>query len=144
MPNPHFAAKNVITKGGDNIQNERINTEYGFSPCVSLQIIPHLSSNSDHISSGSYQVKKRKLLLLGHSFPPNRELKLRLLFLLVATTLTQLQIDWHFSQCPLLPGRLCKKMSSLLIHSFTHHSTNIYWVLITSHAIRCGSRCSGF
>lgn len=120
MPNPHFAARNLITKGRDNIQDERINTKYGSSPCVPLQIIPHFSPNQTISPQSLIKVKRRKLLLLGHSFPPNRELKLRLLFLLVATTLTQLQIDWHFSQCPLFPGRLCKKMSSLLIHSFTH------------------------
>lgn len=69
MPDPHFAARNLITKGRDNIQDERINTQYGSSPCVPLQIIPHFSPNSDHMSSVSYQGEEEEITSTWTLFP---------------------------------------------------------------------------
>lgn len=51
----HFAARNLITKGTDNIQHKRISPECGFPYGMLLQIIFHFSPISDYNSSAPYQ-----------------------------------------------------------------------------------------
>lgn len=88
---PTFCCQKPHYKGRDNIQDERINTQYGSSPCVPLQIIPHFSPNSDHMSSVSYQGEEEEITSTWTLFPTQQRTQAeRLLFLLVATTLTQM------------------------------------------------------
>lgn len=116
MPDPHFAARILITHGRHNIQDERMNPDYGWPPCVPLQIIPHSTPNSDHILQPLNKVGRQWPLLQQNS-PPMGDLKLRLPFPLFARTLTLLQTGGHFLQCSLCPGKLCQKMlSSFFIH----------------------------
>lgn len=113
MPDLHFAARNLITKGRDNTQDERMNPEYGFRPCKSL---PHFAAPSDHSSLSLNKVGRRQWLL-WHISLPTRGLKPRLSLPLLVTTLTQLQIP---------PNALCAQedwVQICSIHSSLHAVT---------------------
>lgn len=96
MADPHFAARNLITKGTDNIQDKRLNPECGFPLGMLLQIIPHFSPISDYNSSVPYQGGKEAMTSTLAYFLTIQRPQAETPFLLGATILAQMQTDCHF------------------------------------------------